>query len=117
MARQGGESLADVIARARERSGAPVELEVRDFDEAKQGYEAGAAILMLDNMSLEDMAEAVAYFDKLPADKRPLLEASGGITLETIADVAKTGVDRISCGALTHSPRALDIAMYIGTAG
>lgn len=113
MARQGGESLDDVIERAATASARPVELEVRDLDEARRGYEAGAAILMLDNMSLDDMRAAVDHFETLPADRRPLLEASGGITLETIAEVAATGVHRISCGALTHSPRALDIAMYI----
>jgi nicotinate-nucleotide pyrophosphorylase (carboxylating) len=68
---------------------------------------------MLDNMSLDKMREAVALVRNHSADPRPALEASGGITLETIRAVAETGVDRISVGALTHSPRALDIAMYI----
>lgn len=113
LARRADESLAEVVSRARAATNRPVEVEVRDLAEAKQAHEAGADILMLDNMSVDDMREAVAHFSSLPADRRPLLEASGGITLETIRDVAETGVDRISCGALTHSPRALDLAMYI----
>ncbi len=113
LARRAEEPLAEVVARARAATDRPVEIEVRDLEEAKQAHEAGGEILMLDNMSVDAMREAVAYFSSLPADRRPALEASGGITLETIRAVAETGVDRISCGALTHSPRALDLAMYI----
>jgi nicotinate-nucleotide pyrophosphorylase (carboxylating) len=61
---------------------------------------------MLDNMSLEDMAKAV---DQIAADC--IVEASGGITLENVAEVAQSGVDIISIGALTHSSRALDISL------
>jgi len=112
LARRAGESLGDLVARVRERTGSPVEVEVRSLDEAREARAAGAEILMLDNFDPPALREAVDYF-RGARDGRPLLEASGGITLETIREVAQTGVDRISCGSLTHSPRALDLAMYI----
>ena len=107
-----GQSLDELVTRARERSNAPVEIEVRDLDEARAARDAGADILMLDNFSIEELREAVRELRPDGAEA-PRLEASGGITLETLRAVAETGVDRISCGALTHSPQALDIAMYI----
>ena len=67
---------------------------------------AGADIIMLDNMTLEQMSEAVALIDS-----KALSEASGGVNLDTVADIAATGVDLISVGALTHSSRAMDISM------
>ncbi len=83
-----------------------MEVETRDLDEVKEALEAGADIIMLDNMSCEDMAKAVEL-----VNGRALLEASGGITSETIRAVAETGVDVISIGALTHSVIAMDISM------
>ncbi|MGN0561655.1 MAG: carboxylating nicotinate-nucleotide diphosphorylase [Candidatus Fimenecus sp.] len=83
-----------------------IEVETRDLAEVREALAAGADIIMLDNMSNEMMREAVQIIDG-----RAKTEASGGITLETIAEVAKTGVDIISLGALTHSVRAFDISM------
>ena len=83
-----------------------IEVETRDLAEVREALAAGADIIMLDNMSNEMMREAV----KLIVG-RAKTEASGGITLETIAEVAKTGVDIISLGALTHSVKAFDISM------
>lgn len=83
-----------------------IEVEVRDFRELEEALEAGAEVIMLDNMSCEDMAQAV----KITAG-RALLEASGNVTLDTIRDVAETGVDIISLGALTHSVQCFDISM------
>ncbi len=85
-----------------------IEVEVRNFDELREAIIAGADVVMLDNMSVEDMAEAVKI-----ADSKVILEASGNITLENIAQVAKTGVDVISMGSLTHSVKAFDISMKI----
>jgi len=113
LARAAGQSLRDVVRHVREATGAPVEVEVRTLDELEEALAAGAEILMLDNMSLDEMRRAVARVRTPGGGSRPRLEASGGITLETIRSVAETGVDRISVGALTHSPRALDLAMYI----
>lgn len=83
-----------------------IEVETRNLTEVREALAAGADIIMLDNMSNEMMREAVTIIDG-----RAKTEASGGITLETIAEVAKTGVDIISLGALTHSVKALDISM------
>ena len=85
-----------------------LEVETRNLDEVKEALAAGADIIMLDNMSCEEMRKAVEL-----ADGRVPLEASGGITDETLRQVAETGVDIISIGALTHSVRALDISMKI----
>lgn len=83
-----------------------IEVETRDLAEVREALAAGADIIMLDNMSNEMMREAVKIIDG-----RAKTEASGGITLETIAEVVKTGVDIISLGALTHSVKAFDISM------
>lgn len=83
-----------------------IEVETRDFNEVRQAVKAGADVIMLDNMNCEQMAEAVKIIDG-----KATSEASGNITLENIAEVAKTGVDIISLGALTHSVKAFDISM------
>ena len=85
-----------------------IEVETRNLDEVREAVEAGVEIIMLDNMSNEMMAEAVTV-----TNGRALLEASGGITSENLRDVAKTGVDIISIGALTHSVKAFDISLKI----
>ena len=83
-------------------------METRNLDELKEALEAGADIIMLDNMSPELMKQAVEI-----TNGRALLEASGGITDETLRAVAESGVDIISIGALTHSVKAFDISMYV----
>lgn len=84
------------------------EVEVRSLDELKEALNAGADVIMLDNMSPELMKQAVEI-----TGGRALLEASGGITEKTLREVAQTGVDIISIGALTHSVKAFDISMKI----
>lgn len=100
--------ITPAVKSLREKLGHMVKLEVetRDLDEVKEALEAGADIIMLDNMSCEMMSEAVKL-----VNGRALLEASGGITAETLRAVAQTGVDVISIGALTHSVTAMDISM------
>ncbi len=100
--------ITNAVRMLRDKLGHMVKLEVetRDLDEVKEALEAGADIIMLDNMSCDMMREAVAL-----VDGRALLEASGGITAETLRAVAETGVDVISIGALTHSVTAMDISM------
>lgn len=85
-----------------------VEVEVTSMVEVEEALKAGAHIIMLDNMSLEEMAGAVKAING-----RALVEASGGVTLETVRRVAETGVDIISVGAITHSAKALDISLDI----
>ena len=100
--------LAEIVNRARENSPHTlrVEIEVESIDEAREALEAGADVILLDNMSPEEMRHVVAM-----SGGRRLLEASGGINLETVRAVAETGVDLISVGALTHSVRAMDISL------
>ena len=102
--------IPQAVAAIREKLGHMVKLEVetRNLDEVRQALDAGADIIMLDNMDCPSMAEAVRI-----VDGRALLEASGGIREETLRPVAETGVDIISIGALTHSVTALDISMKI----
>ena len=109
-----GMSLGDVVRQAHERAShtIKVEVEVTTVAEAEEALEAGAQLLLLDNMSPDEMRKAV------DANKgRALLEASGGINLVTVQAVAATGVDLISVGALTHSAQALDISMDISYQG
>ncbi len=85
-----------------------IEVETRTLEEVREALEAGAPIIMLDNMPPAMMREAVAL-----VNGRALLEASGGIGLDNVRDVAETGVDFISVGALTHSVKAADISLNL----
>ncbi len=100
--------LAQVIALALERAShtIKVEVEVETLDQVREAVNAGAHIIMLDNMSVDLMREAIALIDG-----RAVVEASGGINMDTVRAVAETGVDLISIGALTHSVTALDISL------
>lgn len=102
----GGITNAVAILRSKLGHMVKIEVETRNFDEVKEAVDAGADIIMLDNMTNEQMKECVEYIDG-----RAKTEASGNITLDNIAEVAKTGVDIISLGALTHSVKAFDISM------
>jgi nicotinate-nucleotide pyrophosphorylase (carboxylating) len=108
--RSRGLDIKEVVARARQNAPQrlPLEVEVKTVSEALEAVEAGADIVMLDNMNLEDMRKAVKTIHG-----RALIEASGGITLDNVRAVAETGVDFISIGALTHSARALDISLEV----
>jgi nicotinate-nucleotide pyrophosphorylase (carboxylating) len=83
-----------------------IEVEVTTLDELAEALAAGSDVVMLDNMDVPTMRRAVAM-----TEGRVLLEASGGVTLQTIGEIAATGVDLISVGALTHSAPALDISL------
>ena len=109
-ARAQGLSLTNTVRNAVERApmALKVEVEVESLEEAREALDAGAHILLLDNMTPDDMRQIVEM-----ARGRALTEASGGIDLETVRAVAETGVDFISSGALTHSTRALDISMEL----
>ena len=102
----GGITNAVKILRSKLGHMVKIEVETRNFDEVKEAVSAGADIIMLDNMTNAQMEECVKFIDG-----RAKTEASGNITLENIAEVAKTGVDIISLGALTHSVKAFDISM------
>jgi nicotinate-nucleotide pyrophosphorylase (carboxylating) len=99
--------IAAAVAAARERApGLPLEVEVRDPGEIEEALAAGAPWLLLDNMSVDELSAAVAQ-----VAGRAQLEASGGVTLETLRAAGATGVDFVSMGALTHSAPALDLSL------
>ena len=105
-----GMSLGETVGKA--RANAPhslkIEVEIEDPNDVEEAISAGADILLLDNMSTTDMSSAVKL-----AGGRVLIEASGRVSLRNVREVASTGVDLISVGALTHSSRALDIGLEL----
>jgi nicotinate-nucleotide pyrophosphorylase (carboxylating) len=104
----GGVGEATRLALERASEGVMVEVECATLDEVRDALEAGVPRILLDNMSTEELRAAVEL-----AAGRAELEASGGITLDTIRAVAETGVDYISVGALTHSAPALDLSLLL----
>jgi|SRR3989338_2199925 len=110
-----GMTVAQMIKRLRHGEKKVIEFEVDTLPQFAQALEAGVDIILLDNMNCTQMKKAVALRNKTGKKGRPLLEASGGITLKNIKRVARTGVERISVGALTHSRRSIDVTMeFIG---
>jgi nicotinate-nucleotide pyrophosphorylase (carboxylating) len=105
-----GMTIKDIVEKARRNApaGVTIEVEATGISEVREALQAGADIIMLDNMSIEEMGRAVKM-----AAGRARLEASGGITLANVRQVALTGVDIISIGALTHSYKALDISLEL----
>ena len=101
-------SMTGAVNALREKMGHTVKIEVEaeNLDMLKEALDLGVEIIMLDNMTIEEMAEAVKI-----TNGRALLEASGNVTEKTIRAIAETGVDIISLGALTHSVKAFDISM------
>ena len=107
----GGITKAVEQVRARIADGIKIEVETTNLDEVKEAIAAGADIIMLDNMSNEAMTEAVAVINA--AEKGIKTEASGNMSIPRLIEVAATGVDYISVGALTHTVKAMDISMNI----
>jgi len=107
-----GMSIGDIVAKAQRNApaGITIEVEATTIAEAGEALKAGADIIMLDNMSTDDMSRVVKM-----AAGRSKIEASGGITLANVRQVALTGVDIISIGALTHSVKALDISLEVSS--
>ncbi len=103
--------VGEAVRRARRGApGLPLEVECRTLDEVDEALRAGAPQILLDNMSPDQLREAVAH-----VGGRAELEASGGVTLATLRAVASTGVDFVSVGALTHSAPALDLSLILRT--
>jgi nicotinate-nucleotide pyrophosphorylase (carboxylating) len=100
-------AIAAAVARAREKfPKLKVEVEADTLEQVKQATDAGADIILLDNMTIAQLRQAVKT-----VKCRAKTEASGGVSLKTVREIAKTGVDFISVGALTHSARAMDIGL------
>jgi nicotinate-nucleotide pyrophosphorylase (carboxylating) len=108
----GGITPALERARARAPHTSRIEVEVENLDEFDEALAAGADIIMLDNMDTDSVREAVARIaERRRRGQGPLIEVSGGVTRERIAELSAAGVDVISSGALTHSYRAADISL------
>lgn len=102
-------SITEAVRRARERgSGLEIEVEARTLKDVGECLEAGVDWIMLDNMSIDEVKEAVAF-----VAGRAKLEASGNVTLKNVRSLGETGVDYISVGALTHSAPALDVSLVV----
>ncbi len=104
----GGVAAAVERVRALAPWTAKIEVEAENLDQVAEALRCGVEIIMLDNMSLEEMRQAVQL-----VNGRALVEASGGVTIETVREIAATGVDVISVGALTHHIKAMDISLDI----
>ncbi len=112
LAKYGGPAKA--VAAARSRSSLPVMVEVDTLEQLREALLAEPDYVLLDNMGPDTLTAAVGITDSLTGEKglkRPELEASGGITMETVAAAAASGVDRISVGALTHGAGSVDIGL------
>ena len=109
-----GESMTELIRRAKHDAAHTIRIEVEcdTLDQVREAVEAGADIILFDNMTPDQMREGVAI-----CKGRALTEASGGITIDTVRDVAETGVDLLSTGAVTHSVTALDISLEVRVDG
>jgi len=108
-------SISAAVAAVRAKAGHMVktEVETRNIEEVREAFQAGADVIMLDNMTPEQMRECVEAVRALDPDKKVLLEASGDITLDSARNIALTGVDILSVGAITHSVKAMNISMQI----
>ncbi|MBI4456640.1 MAG: carboxylating nicotinate-nucleotide diphosphorylase [Acidobacteria bacterium] len=105
----GGITRAVEILRSRAQHTFKIELECESMGQVKEALDAGVDIIMLDNMTMEEMREAVAYING-----RALVEASGGVREHTVVEIAKTGVDVISAGDLTNNVQVIDVSLDVG---
>jgi nicotinate-nucleotide pyrophosphorylase (carboxylating) len=108
--RRRGLGIGDIVRQARDKTPRHIKIEIETTTarEAREAAQAGADVVMLDNMGLDEMRQAVALIDH-----KAIVEASGGVNLDNVRATAETGVDWISVGALTHSARALDINLEL----
>ncbi len=112
------QTIKDVITIMKEKGYKRIEIEVKDLKEFKAALESGADIIMLDNMKLSDIKKAVQIRNNLclksqVSSLKSLIEISGGVSLQNVRNIAKTGVDMISVGSLTHSAPPLDLSLKI----
>jgi nicotinate-nucleotide pyrophosphorylase (carboxylating) len=101
-------SIGDAVSRLRAVAELPIEVECDSLDQVSEALAARTDAILLDNMTLEELRESVRL-----VGGRARLEASGGVSLESVRAIAETGVDEISVGALTHSARSLDVSMEL----
>jgi nicotinate-nucleotide pyrophosphorylase (carboxylating) len=106
-------NLARVVRELHQKTSKSVEIEVDTLAELEEVLTASPELVLLDNMSVPDLKRAVKMVKGLPRSHRPVLEASGGVTLKKVKAIARTGVDRISVGALTHTRSAVDVSLEV----
>ena len=105
--------LQEAIEYAKKRTRKTIEVEVGNLKEFQEALEAHPHIILLDNMDIKEIKRAVMFSKALSPKMRPLLEASGRVNIKNVRAVARTGVDRISIGALTHSRKSVDISLEL----
>ncbi|MFA5160737.1 MAG: carboxylating nicotinate-nucleotide diphosphorylase [Elusimicrobiales bacterium] len=110
----GWKRVAAAVEELRSRRGVEfIEIEAQSLDEVRQAVAIGPDIILLDNLPLPEIKKAVRLVHALPPARRPQLEISGGVNLDTVGALARAGTDRISVGRITHSAPALDISLEI----
>lgn len=114
LALMGASRVRAAVERVRRANpGVPVEVEVEDMAQLEEALSAGPDMILLDNMTPDEVRRAVEFVREKSAGARPQVEASGGITLQNVAAFARAGADRISVGALTHSAPAFDLSLEV----
>lgn len=108
-------SITDAVRRMRDHCRRPVEVEADDLEQFEDALAAKPDVILLDNMTVSDMRRAVKMAQHLPTNMRPLLEASGGVTLKNVRQIAATGIDYISIGALTRSFKSIDVSLELAS--
>lgn len=106
-------SITDMIKKAKKRTTKPIGIEVENIRDFKEAWAAKPHLILLDNMQLSQIKKAVAFSRKNCGVSSPVIEVSGGVNLKNIRAVARTGIRRISIGALTHSKKTVNISMGI----
>ena len=106
-------TIEETVRFVKKRTKKTIEVETDNFSQFQQALKANPDIIMLDNMGTKQMKKAVQVVKKLKSKRKPLIEASGGISLKNVRSVAKTGVDLISIGMLTHSQKNINISMEL----
>lgn len=106
-------SITEMIAKARKKTKKPVGIEIENLKDFREAMASKPCLILLDNMTVNDIKKAVDFAKKARSQREPILEVSGGVTLKNVRSIAKTGIDRISIGALTHSKKTINISMEI----
>lgn len=106
-------SIAQMVQKARRKTKKPIGIEVENFKDFQETWYANPDLILLDNMTQAQIKQIMAFAKKDKRARKPALEVSGGINLKNIRSFAKTGIERISIGALTHTKKAVNISMEI----
>ncbi|MCX5681252.1 MAG: carboxylating nicotinate-nucleotide diphosphorylase [Candidatus Omnitrophica bacterium] len=106
-------SITDMIAKAKHETRKLIGVEVENFEDFKEAWAARPHLILLDNMTIPEIKRAVDFSKKDRSSQKPVLEVSGGVTLKNIRSIMKTGIRRMSIGALTHTKKTINISMEI----